>query len=82
VDIREEGRALLKAIYKNPDEDTPRLMYADWCEESGFDGGAAHNLALSKAAKCECKAKGIKSPSKAVCVYCHRVPESLLPRQS
>ena len=28
-----DQQALLRAIIKNPDEDTPRLMYADWLEE-------------------------------------------------
>lgn len=28
-----DGAALLRAIIENPDEDTPRLMYADWLEE-------------------------------------------------
>src|SRR5215216_5077956 len=29
----DEERALLAAIYANPDEDTPRLVYADWLDE-------------------------------------------------
>jgi uncharacterized protein (TIGR02996 family) len=29
------GAALLAAIHANPDEDTPRLLYADWCDENG-----------------------------------------------
>jgi uncharacterized protein (TIGR02996 family) len=28
-----EKRALLAAIGSNPDEDTPRLVFADWCDE-------------------------------------------------
>jgi len=41
-----DGDALLAAILAAPDEDTPRLMYADWLEENhvewacGCDGGA------------------------------------------
>ena len=31
------GAALLKAIIANPDEDTPRLVYADWLQENGDD---------------------------------------------
>jgi uncharacterized protein (TIGR02996 family) len=27
--------ALLQAIYANPDDDTPRLVYADWLDENG-----------------------------------------------
>ena len=30
-----EREALLRAICANPDEDTPRLVYADWLEEHG-----------------------------------------------
>jgi uncharacterized protein (TIGR02996 family) len=33
--MMDDGDALLKAILNNPAEDTPRLMYADWLEESG-----------------------------------------------
>jgi uncharacterized protein (TIGR02996 family) len=32
--------ALLRAIRDNPDEDTPRLMYADYLEEEGFSARA------------------------------------------
>jgi uncharacterized protein (TIGR02996 family) len=31
----DEARALLKAICASPDEDTPRLVYADWLDEHG-----------------------------------------------
>lgn len=31
------GAALLKAIIANPDEDTPRLVYADYLQENGDD---------------------------------------------
>jgi uncharacterized protein (TIGR02996 family) len=30
-----DGYALLRAIEANPDEDTPRLAYADWLDENG-----------------------------------------------
>lgn len=30
-----DGEALLAAICANPDEDTPRLVYADWLDENG-----------------------------------------------
>jgi len=30
-----DGDALLRAIIAQPDEDTPRLMYADWLDEQG-----------------------------------------------
>jgi uncharacterized protein (TIGR02996 family) len=34
-DPRPENPALLAAIVAHPDEDTPRLMYADWLDENG-----------------------------------------------
>ncbi|MBN9120915.1 MAG: TIGR02996 domain-containing protein [Planctomycetes bacterium] len=34
--------ALLTAIVANPDEDTPRLVYADWLDEHGESKRAAH----------------------------------------
>ncbi|MCE9564828.1 MAG: TIGR02996 domain-containing protein [Planctomycetes bacterium] len=36
-----EGAALLKAICDNPEEDTPRLVYADWLDEQGGDANVA-----------------------------------------
>ena len=33
--------ALLAAILAAPDDDAPRLIYADWCDEAGEDGQAA-----------------------------------------
>jgi len=35
-----DERAFLAAIRANPDEDTPRLMYADWLQENGQDARA------------------------------------------
>lgn len=32
-----DGQALYQTICENPDEDTPRLVYADWLEEQGED---------------------------------------------
>src|SRR5262245_49341694 len=29
------GDALLRACFENPDDDTPRLAYADWLDENG-----------------------------------------------
>jgi uncharacterized protein (TIGR02996 family) len=34
-----DGEALFRAICEQPWEDTPRLMYADWLEESGIYNG-------------------------------------------
>lgn len=33
--MSELGRALLDDICENPDDDVPRLVYADWLEEHG-----------------------------------------------
>ena len=33
--------ALLAAIRAHPDEDTPRLVYADWLEEQGGESNVA-----------------------------------------
>ena len=27
--------ALLRAVCENPDDDLPRLVFADWCDENG-----------------------------------------------
>src|SRR6476646_2008450 len=32
-----EADALLDAIFDNPDDDTPRLVYADWLQENGHE---------------------------------------------
>ncbi len=36
-----DGAALLRAVIDNPDEDTPRLMYADWLDEQGGESNVA-----------------------------------------
>src|SRR5262245_38647966 len=35
-----ERDALLKAICENPDDDTPRLVFADWLQENGDEAYA------------------------------------------
>ncbi len=35
-----DGEALLKAILEAPDEDVPRLVYADWLQENGLGARA------------------------------------------
>jgi uncharacterized protein (TIGR02996 family) len=35
-----DEQALLAAIWRHPNEDTPRLMYADWLQENGQPGRA------------------------------------------
>jgi uncharacterized protein (TIGR02996 family) len=34
-------RELLEAILKNPEDITPRLVYADWCDEHGDPRGGS-----------------------------------------
>ncbi|MBY0457150.1 MAG: TIGR02996 domain-containing protein, partial [Gemmataceae bacterium] len=36
-----DQEALLAAIFAHPEEDTPRLAYADWLDEQGGDSNAA-----------------------------------------
>jgi uncharacterized protein (TIGR02996 family) len=40
-ELSADEAALLKAICENPDEDTPRLVYADWLDEQGGESRAA-----------------------------------------
>jgi uncharacterized protein (TIGR02996 family) len=40
--MSDEEAALLRAICAEPDDDTPRLVYADWLEEQGEALAAAH----------------------------------------
>jgi uncharacterized protein (TIGR02996 family) len=37
-----DREALLRAILEAPDDDAPRLVYADWLQESGWDWEAIH----------------------------------------
>jgi uncharacterized protein (TIGR02996 family) len=52
-----DGAALLRAICDNPDEDTPRLAYADWLDEQGGESNIARaefiRLQITAAAKCD-----------------------------
>jgi uncharacterized protein (TIGR02996 family) len=32
-----EADAFLDAIFDHPDDDTPRLVYADWLQEGGYE---------------------------------------------
>src|SRR5215470_6975433 len=35
-----EREALLRAVCENPDDDTPRLVFADWLQENGDEARA------------------------------------------
>jgi uncharacterized protein (TIGR02996 family) len=56
--IREDARmsdadALLDAIFDRPDDDTPRLVYADWLQENGQENYAEFIRLQCAAARCE-----------------------------
>jgi uncharacterized protein (TIGR02996 family) len=50
-----DGAALLRAICDNPEDDTPRLVYADWLDEQGGESDIARaefiRLQVAEAAK-------------------------------
>jgi uncharacterized protein (TIGR02996 family) len=46
-----ERDALLRAVCENPDEDTPRLVYADWLQENGDEERAEFIRAQCEAAR-------------------------------
>lgn len=46
-----DGQALLRAILDDPDDDAPRLVFADWLEEGGDHARAAHIRAQIKLAR-------------------------------
>jgi uncharacterized protein (TIGR02996 family) len=48
-----DGDALRRAVIESPDEDTPRLIYADWLEENGQPERAAFIRAQIEAASAE-----------------------------
>ena len=53
IDRTRAAQALLAAIRANPDEDTPRLMYADWLDEHGRAKRAAYIRAAVECYRCE-----------------------------
>ena len=48
-----EGEALRQAVIANPDDDTPRLVYADWLDENAQPERAAFIRAQVEAACAE-----------------------------
>jgi uncharacterized protein (TIGR02996 family) len=50
-----EEAALLRAIYANPDDDTPRLVYADWLDEHGQPERAEFIRVQVELARTECE---------------------------
>lgn len=46
-----DGQALLNAVIQNPDDDTPRLVFADWLEEHGDPDRAAFTRLQCQAAR-------------------------------
>jgi uncharacterized protein (TIGR02996 family) len=65
-----DGAALLRAIIDNPEEDTPRLMFADWLDEQGDEASAARAefIRFQIAEEAKAKRKHINS------VGVHRFP--------
>jgi uncharacterized protein (TIGR02996 family) len=63
--VTTDGGLLLRAILAEPDEDTPRLMYADWLEEKG-------GSARAEFVRVQCELAGLKEPPVGFkgCVRC------------
>lgn len=57
-----ERLALLKAILENPDDDLPRLVFADWLEENGTTDADAARVEFIRLG-CKSKAKSRISPA-------------------
>jgi uncharacterized protein (TIGR02996 family) len=45
--VKSTGDALLSDVIEHPEDDTPRLVYADWLEEHGGDAHRAEAIRLS-----------------------------------
>jgi uncharacterized protein (TIGR02996 family) len=63
-----EGAALVAAVVANPDEDTPRLVYADWLQDRGEDDRAEFIRVQCKIARCQWCGGGGKINSQRACV--------------
>src|SRR5262249_9111694 len=50
--VMTEREALLADAFENPDDDTPRLVFADWLDEHGGDS----DRALAEFIRLECEA--------------------------
>ena len=57
--------ALLKSIIAHPDEDTPRLVYADWLDENKPDAVPSPAAGPSARAELHCRSVHAASPSMA-----------------
>ena len=51
--------ALLEAVFSNPADDAPRLVYADWLDEHGEPAQAAFIRAQVELARTEAKRQGV-----------------------
>lgn len=68
--IDRDGAALLRAIEAQPEEDTPRLLFADWLDENGRVRRVECPECKRKPAKCpKCKGKGRINVYKGVATY-------------
>src|SRR5581483_11308551 len=59
-----DQQALLAAILAQPDDDTPRLVYADWLDENGQPDRAAFVRAQIEAARAEPYSKQARAAEK------------------
>lgn len=64
-----DGEALLAAIIRDPAEDTPRLMYADWLQENGH-GERAEFIRV------QCELAGLRGMRPSDCDAWHNTSES------
>ena len=53
MDLLAQHEAFLRAIFDAPDDDTPRLVYADFLEENGDEDRAAYIRYECEAARCD-----------------------------
>jgi uncharacterized protein (TIGR02996 family) len=68
-----ERDALLRAVCENPDDDTPRLVYADWLQENGDEARAEFiRLQVAIAAMSDGKAKQKKQAREKQLLDAHK----------
>lgn len=61
-----DREALLAAVLQSPDDDTPRLMFADWCEENGETERAEFIRVQIEASRCvPCGGSGVVSKGRS-----------------
>jgi uncharacterized protein (TIGR02996 family) len=63
-----DEKALLAAIWEHPHEDTPRLVYADWLQETGD----AANVARAEFIRVQCRLAQLDAWDEAACALQER----------